>query len=219
VSAARPTALCTLATGRHLELLELSLPGFETYAARHGHELVVHRASLAPDRPPSWSKVVALHELAAEFERVIWIDVDAVVVDGHVDLAGELRPGRNLAMAVHRYDGNAVPNAGVLALRGGRWTRRFLEQVWASTDLVHHRWWENAAMLKLLGHRLSEPVRHERVTPAWARFQELDLAWNSVPVAPAAKPRIVHLAGLGHAERLSEMKRLTSARSDAAHTP
>jgi hypothetical protein len=194
-----------------LELLELSLPGFEAYAARHGHEMVVHRSSLAPERPPSWSKVVALHELAGEFERVIWIDVDAVVVDGRVDLADELRGGRNLAMAVHRYDGNAVPNAGVLVLRGGRWTRRFLEQVWACTELVHHRWWENAAMLKLLGHSLSEPVRRESVTPAWARFQELGLAWNSVPVAAAANPRIVHLAGLSHAERLAEMKRLVTA--------
>lgn len=205
--AARPlrTALCTLAAGPHLELLEHSLPGFERFAERHCYELVVHRQLLSTDRPPSWSKVVALHDLVGSFDRVLWVDADAVVVDGSRDLAAELRPGRNLGLVVHRYDGNEIPNFGVLVLRGGRWAKRFLADVWASDDLVEHRWWENAAVLRLLGYGLAEPIRRERVTATGRRFQELEPAWNSIPPQPVAHPFIVHLAGMGHAERLEAM--------------
>lgn len=201
-------ALCTLAMGPHLELLERTLPALERFALRHGYELVVHRETLAPDRPPSWSKVVALHALAGAFERVVWIDSDALVVDGRTDLAGILRPGRSLAMVEHRYDGNVIPNAGVLVARGSRWTQRFLERVWACTDLVAHPWWENAAMLRLLGYRLFEPVVPVSHPLDRLRVQRLDPRWNSVPVAPAANPYIVHLAGMGQAERLAELDRL-----------
>lgn len=208
--AARPlrTALCTLAAGPHLELLEHSLPSVERFAERHDYELVVHRQLLAADRPASWSKVVALHDLCGSFDRVLWIDADAVVVDGTRDLAAELRPGRNLGLVAHRYEGNVVPNCGVWLLRGGSWTQRFLEDVWTCRDLVEHRWWENAAVLRLLGYRLQEPIRPERVTPASRRLQELDPAWNSIPAAPVAHPFIVHLAGKGHAERLETMAQL-----------
>ena len=56
----RPTrkALCTIATGSHRDLLAISGPTFEAYAARHDYDLVVLERTLAPNRPVSWSKAV-----------------------------------------------------------------------------------------------------------------------------------------------------------------
>lgn len=203
-------ALCTLGAGAHGELLDIAMPRLEEFATRHGYELVAHRRLLAPERPPSWSKVVALYELAASFERVVWVDADAVVVDPSVDLAAQLRPGRNLGLAVHRYDGNEVPNCGVWVLRGGRWARHFLERVWSCTDLIEHRWWENAAVLRLLGYTTTEPVARVARTAVWHRFQELDVAWNAVPVVYVERPRIVHLAGLDQSTRVRELSQLAA---------
>jgi hypothetical protein len=207
------TALCTLAVGRHLELLELARPSLVGFAQRHGYEYVEHARSLAPDRPASWSKVVALHHLAGSFDRVIWVDSDAVVVDGRDDLAAQLRPGRVLATVVHRHDGNALPNLGVAVARGGggvggRATRRLLERLWSCTDLIDHPWWENAALLRVLGLRTFEPVQPiapARLHPWRLAVQELDGAWNSIPDHPAPNPRIVHLAGRSHEQRLGAM--------------
>ncbi|MCU1497800.1 MAG: hypothetical protein JWM47_1753 [Acidimicrobiales bacterium] len=208
VRPARRTAVCTLAVGPHAELLDLARPNLEALARRHGHEIIEHRRSLAPERPPSWSKVVALHQLAAHFDRIIWIDADAIVVDDSSDPASMLGRGRLLGLVVHRYRGNVLPNLGVCILRGGRRSQRLLEDLWACTDLIAHPWWENAALLRLLGCRTFEPVRVER--PALARLgvQEMDLAWNSIPDDPSPRPRIVHLAGQTHADRVSEMARL-----------
>ncbi|HEX2576443.1 MAG TPA: hypothetical protein VHK88_08855 [Aquihabitans sp.] len=209
----RGTALCTLAVGPHLDLLDLARPALVALAERHGHELVEHHRSLAPDRPPSWSKVVALHDLASRFDRIVWIDADAVVVDPTDDPAGALRPGRHLGVVVHRYGGNVLPNLGVCVLRGGRRTQRLLERMWACSDLVDHPWWENAALLRVLGYRTFEPVQVERLALGRVGIQELDPSWNSIPDAPAARPRIVHLAGRTHEFRLEEMARLAAAAS------
>lgn len=208
-SPAGRSVICTLGVGPHTELLDIVRPALEAFATRHGHQIVEHRRSLAPERPPSWSKLVALHRLAHDFDRLIWIDADAIVVDDRRDLAAELRPGRRLGAVIHRYDGNAIPNLGVFVLRGGWRTRRLLERLWACNDLVDHPWWENAALLRLLGARTFEPVRVDRLALTRLGVQELDPSWNSIPDAPAANPRIVHLAGRSQAERVAELTRLT----------
>lgn len=204
--------LCTLGVGPHLDLLDLARPSFVGLAERHGYELVEHHRSLAPERPPSWSKLVALHQLAGDFDRLVWVDADAVVVDDRVDLADELRPGRRLGVVVHRYGGNVLPNLGVFVLRGGRRTQKLIERMWACNDLVDHPWWENAALLRILGYRTFEPVQVERLALARVGVQEIDHRWNSIPHDPVPRPRIVHLAGTPHAERLVEMARLAGLR-------
>jgi hypothetical protein len=199
-------ALCTIAHGRHRELLEIARPTLEKYAAGNGYDLhaVVHR--LAPHRPPSWGKVVLLHQLVQEYDVVLWIDSDALFVDPTRDVIDELRPGRFLHLAAHRFGHERVPNCGVMALRGGYRARRFLELVWNQPDLVQHEWWENAAVLRVLGYRLERPVRPARLSPWRAGFGRLDLAWNSIPSDPSPAPVIEHFPGMTHDERLTAMR-------------
>jgi hypothetical protein len=192
-------------------LLDLSLPTYESYAHRHGWELVVQTADRARGRPAAWGKVPIMHDLVLEYDVVVWLDADAIIVDGSRDLTAELRPSKDLYLVEHTNEvtGEVVVNSGVLMLRGGRWADAFLAAVWAREDLTAHRWWENAAVAQLLGYQ-TDPFASGRIqTTEWfRRVHLLDLAWNSLPAWDASTaPRINHYAGLPLTTRYESMQR------------
>jgi hypothetical protein len=199
-------ALCTIAHGPHRELLDLARPTLELYADEHGYDLHVVEHRLAPHRPPSWGKVLLLHQLVQAYDLVLWVDSDALFVDVTRDVADGLRPGRFLHLVAHRFGHERLFNCGVMVLRGGALSRRFLELVWNQHDLVQHEWWENAAVLRVLGYRLERPVRPARLSPWRAGVGRLDRAWNSIPTDPSPAPVIAHFPGMTQSERLEAMR-------------
>jgi hypothetical protein len=216
-------ALCSIGSGPHEALLEVSRPTFAAYAERHGYELLT---STEADRrrPPAWAKVPMLREAVESFELVLWIDADAVIVDGGRDVADELEAGSELALV--RHGEPQIPNTGVLLLRAGRFSRELLDQVWRARRFTDHPWWENAALLDALGYALPgalEPGLRGRARRAAARLrgreprpfapprsfpgiQFLPLEWNSVYLDRAASPRIAHFPGVPVEQRLHDMR-------------
>jgi hypothetical protein len=193
-------ALCTIASGPFSSLFELARPSFEAFAGRHDWDLIVSTEGEVDGRPPAWAKIPLLADVLSRYELVAWIDADAMIVDGSRDLADELRWRRDLYLVEHAHapTGEVTANTGVFMLRAGDWAQRFLAAVWAQEDLVEHRWWENAAVMRLLGYRIDpQPAGRERRTKWLRRVRFLDLAWNSLPHHDASPaPRIVHFAGL-----------------------
>jgi galactosyl transferase GMA12/MNN10 family len=210
-------ALCSIGSGPHEALLEISRPTFAAYAQRHGYELITSTES-DPERPPAWSKVPMLREALTSFDLVLWIDADAVIVDGREDIAAELEPDRFLGLV--RHGERQVPNTGVMLLRSGEPARDLLDRTWNATRFVHHPWWENAALLDTLGYdlpgalerglrgrlRRSRPFRLARPSPLLAGTQFLPLEWNSVYLDRASAPRIVHCVGVPVEQRARDMR-------------
>jgi hypothetical protein len=199
--------LCTAAFGRHVELLDVTGPALERYADAHGYELLVQRERLARGRPAAWDKVVLLHALLAERDLVVWIDCDALVLDGAPDIADALEADSFLHLVEHRSAHGRIPNTGVLALRSGERATQFLDRVWEQRRFVEHRWWENAAVNHLLGYR--HVLGSRRLMPSqWRRgIGFLDRKWNSIPDDPSPQPHIVHFPGIPIDDRLRELNR------------
>jgi hypothetical protein len=195
-------AVCTMAHGPHLALLDVTGPALARYAERHGYEAIEIRHRLDPSRPASWDKVVLLHALVQKFELVVWVDADALVLDDAPDIARALRSRRFLHLVEHRIPHGRVPNAGVAVLRGGPVSARFLDRVWSLHRYANDRWWENAAILHLLGYRDRDGMRPVVPSPWRLGFGVLDKAWNSIPADPAPRPHIVHFPGIPLADRL-----------------
>jgi hypothetical protein len=210
-------ALCSIGSGPHEALLEISRPTFAAYAQRHGYELITSTESGA-ERPPAWAKVPMVREALGSYELVLWIDADAVIVDGSRDIADELEPGATLALV--RHGERQVPNTGVMLWRAGDVARDLLDRTWNATRFIHHPWWENAALLDVLGYQLPgalepglrgrlhrrRPFRLARPSPFLAATQFLGLEWNSVYLDRAAAPRIVHCVGVPVEQRARDMK-------------
>jgi hypothetical protein len=188
-------AIVSLGTGRQARLLALASRSFRRYAKRHGYALELRTEALDGSRPVPWSKVGLLRELAREYDLLLWLDADLVIVDGSIDIAEELEDDRFLYLVEHHTKEGRMPNSGVMLLRGGEATIEFLDDVYAQEDLVDHRWWENAAICRLLGYEL-DPIGPGTPTPLLTDSTKLiSPRWNSIPDAPAPHPRIKHYPG------------------------
>jgi hypothetical protein len=206
----RRRVLCSLAVGPYVDLLAVSSITFEAYAAVHGYDLRFSTELLAPERPAAWSKIALVRELLERYDQVLWVDADAIFLDISKDIADLLRPDKDLYLVEHRYaedDSWRSANTGVFLVRSSDWSRRFFERVWTAEQYVDHPWWENAAVLDLLGYELSpdlSPPRKLRSTEFDSHVELLGLEWNTTAGAPPVPwPRIRHH---GRSEDMAELR-------------
>jgi hypothetical protein len=187
--------IVSLGAGPQSRLLRLASRSFRRYADEHGYELDLRTTIADPSRPAPWSKVPMLRARARTHDAILWLDADLVIVDRSVDIVEELEEERFLYLVEHETGEGRMPNSGVMLLRGGEQTVAFLDQVYAQEDLIDHRWWENAAICRLLGYQL-DPIGPGVPTPLLSEHTKLiSPRWNSIPDAPATKPRIRHYPG------------------------
>jgi hypothetical protein len=205
-------ALVTFALGEHERLLRLSLPRMAEYADRHGYELHAQPPRLVV-RPPSWLKVAALLDALCEHEQALWLDCDIVIVDQQLDVADELDEHDVQALVRHHTADGEVPNCGVWLVRQA--ARPALLRIWRMGRYLHHPWWEQAAMLDLLGYRhRSRPVRLAEPTDLYRRTHWLGLEWNSHEQADRhPRPRFAH-ATCGSVDWREQVMRDHLARAD-----
>jgi hypothetical protein len=156
-------------------------------------------------RPPAWAKIRLVSELLTTYDAVLWIDSDAVIVDGRVDIASYVVPGKWFyAVESTATDFGRHLNTGVfLAIRTPD-SLRFFESVWHQYDLIHHQWWEQAAIQRLFGYAGSDIGRSE--TDFSSGLQLVGEEWNAIPPTNVENPRVMHFAGRPHLERVSAMR-------------
>jgi hypothetical protein len=195
-----PRVLCSNATGAFASLLEVTALGLERYARRHRWDLVLSREQLSQGRPAPWGKLRLAGDLLVHYPVVAWIDSDAVIVDFEHDLGEVLEDGKDFYVV--EVEGGVprccVINSGVFVIRASSWSERFLAEVWAQEDLIDHRWWENAAVMRVLGYEIDSPsVGRGKQTPWMERVSLIDVAWNSIPYwARSPRPRVNHYGAL-----------------------
>lgn len=167
-------ALVTFAVGPHQELLDITLPSFQAFADRHGYDLLVGQPDPC-ERPPSWWKIPLLQDTLQAYDEVLWLDADIVIADTTEDLPVPARAWQ--ALVEHHTSDGEVPNLGVWYLR--RPMRRILDAMWGADEYLWHCWWEQAAMLDLLGYQHEpRPCRQTTTSVLCRRTAFLGLEWN-----------------------------------------
>lgn len=197
-------ALVSIGSGAQRKLLALSRRTFEPYAERHGYELVMRTDPIDATRPPAWSKIRLLRELAIDYDVLVWLDCDLMIVDSRADIAAELGDDHLLCLVEHDFGNHAMPNSGVMVLRGGDRAAAFLDDVWALEQYTDHLWWENAAICHLLGYDL-DPPRPVRQTSLLRATKLLSPRWNAIRDAPVRRARIRHYPGYSVKTRMAFM--------------
>jgi len=201
--------LCSLGIGTHADLLELAKSTYETYAHLHGYDLALSEQPLTVDRPAAWSKVLLIRQLLDRYELVMWIDADAMVVNPEVDIVNAIDDAHFLWMVEHHVSVQDEPlfNSGVMVVRSSEDAASFFDEVWKSVEFIDHPWWEQAAIMSLLGFDLSVPGLAKLVhpTPWFDKVGKLSIEWNSMIDDPHPSPRIVHFPGMSFEDRLERM--------------
>lgn len=185
------------------------MPTFIEYAARHNYEIVVGTGEAA-GRPPAWGKVLLLQRLLREYDFVLWLDADIIIIDSSVDVASIVPQTACQALAIitHGLNLGTSPCTGVWALRGTDLSHRFLSEVWAQEDLIDHEHWEQTAALRTLGWAESPPYRKVTKTQWDESTHYLSEEWDMLPLCPIGyTPGFIrHYGGMPNAKRRMEMR-------------
>jgi len=189
--------IATVALGPHKELLGLSFGKLSHYANLYGYEISICDESLDPNRPAAWTKILHILNLMPEYDEILWIDSDAIIIDASRDIAGEVYQETDLAWVYHSYGDQVHPNTGVMFIRSNLATFQLFEAANMQTDLTDHPWWDQAAIMRVMGLESKEwpfdlKGPFDQIV---IKDQILSTEWNSIRQDPSEKPRIRHFAG------------------------
>lgn len=152
--------------------LAKALDSKRAYCERHGYTyLEAQEEWWNRDRPLAWSKVPLWQEKAGETDKwdYIWIsDADVWITNPELRLEDHvlplLPPGKDLLLT---YDSCQHVNSGNMIVRPGAWAVDFFKRVWEQTEYTYHIWFENAAIIKLMGNSPSDMEHIECTMEAW----------------------------------------------------
>ncbi len=144
-----PLVICTAwdkNMSRHGELCSESILQHIRRVEAKGGTGITFAGRLIPDdypRPASWYKLSLVAELLKDNPHVLWIDVDALLID-----QGDIREGVNMSPNIPLQiarDVNGV-NGGVLWWNQGNDATGILNRIEElSAQYLNDKWWETAA--------------------------------------------------------------------------
>ena len=152
---------------------------------RH-HEIQFVGGELRPvARPASWAKLIAIAECLQSYDEVVWLDSDVVVADFSKNIFDEVPDGFSSASCrLTDSKGESHFNTGVWLVRRGFYSSLVCAAM--QDDLVHHKWWEQAAINRIAANEM----------------YSLPEEWNVwAGTSPQVHARFRHACGLGTAER------------------
>jgi hypothetical protein len=225
--------LCTFAKGDYQQLLGLTRPAMLEYAARHGYVFLdlSHCAMEALVRLLGWRtnvrltlcwyKVPVLYRLLTTYgvSEVLWLDADALIVDGRQDLAAEVPAACVQGLVFYRRPAAAGREAarGPIAIEPGtgQWLVRpsmaeELSKIWkALPDFSDRPCHEQSALVRLLGGCADgRSMGPGPFTDLYARTHQLDHRWGAQrwEISESTEPAIRHAVGGSVAERAAVIK-------------
>ena len=197
-------ALLTISDDSFQAIAKRTFPSMRRYADAFGLEFITASPAQS-DRPTSWAKIPRIREvLLSGYDYCICVDADTLFVRFDADIRNELVCEKDLWLCWHGPE-NAEPyvdlaghyNAGVSIYRNCKWSMEFLNTLWSQTDFVDHPWWEQGALLHLLGHRKILGAPFDDINLDYAEHvQKLPVDWNAIVGAiDAPDPILRHFAG------------------------
>lgn len=140
-----------------------------SYAIQHGYSFVARSLEFAQqgmrgDRATVWGKVDLIEKVLPKYDWVLWMDMDAVIMNPEIKIEKLLEQFEGIAggkeelakkhLIVAKPRGDAMINAGVFLIRNSEWSRRFMRAVNKAATYYAERMAEQAAMWDLM--RLDE---------------------------------------------------------------
>lgn len=172
--------LASFGFGTHAPLMSLAAPTFTVYANKHNYDLFVpsedYFSEETKKREHSWWKIELIKRLFESYDRVLWIDSDVVICDFNKDIFDDLEPESHVGMVVHEVPIGHVPNCGIWLL--DKKCLAWFDELWQHNNLPRsYGWWEQNAMLHLLG---IETGTNNITIPETSNipWTKLDYKWN-----------------------------------------
>jgi hypothetical protein len=168
-------AIVSFAVGTHVEYLSIARPSFIAFAKRHGYKYCEPGSLPTMTRPPAWYKIPLMIDALKSFDEVLFLGADTLIVDGRQDMRVPYTAWQ--AMTTHYTNDGQVPNDDVWLVR--KPMIPYLELIWTMTAYTNAPWWEQSALLNLMGYSESvRPCYLRESTELNDRTFTLDKGWN-----------------------------------------
>ena len=142
-------AVVTMAIGKEYQkTVQKTIENKRAYCEKHQYDFVYGDMILDASRPIAWSKILLILEVmeTSECEWIFWSDADSLIMNMDICLEDIIDENYNFILT---RDLNAL-NTGQFLIRNCEWSRTFLQAVYNRTDCIHHPWWENQGVIKIL---------------------------------------------------------------------
>lgn len=178
-----------------LAIRQITWPRLAAYASKHGMRFFADDMPSGNKRPSSWKKLTLIAHGLSEADTVIWVDADVYVLNFIDDIMAGVPDDAWQAMVRHKTNEGDVPNAGVWIVR-----RKMLHYLMAAAmldSLVHHKWWEQAAIHRMMGYSVIDGQSvHLYETELYKRTHWLDESFNVCRYTPkGTKQNWIHACG------------------------
>eukprot|EP00602_Paraphysomonas_sp_CaronLab_P008001 CAMPEP_0185034254 /NCGR_PEP_ID=MMETSP1103-20130426/23953_1 /TAXON_ID=36769 /ORGANISM="Paraphysomonas bandaiensis, Strain Caron Lab Isolate" /LENGTH=312 /DNA_ID=CAMNT_0027570833 /DNA_START=63 /DNA_END=1001 /DNA_ORIENTATION=- len=111
------------------------------YAKLHGYDIINANSVIDKSRPIAWSKLLAVKKYLPDYDYILYIDMDAVIMEPSVKLENIISMASS---KVKQYDfimtddWNGL-NTGVFFVRRSEWSLAFLQLAWDQWQLIPPR--------------------------------------------------------------------------------
>lgn len=138
-------------------IVTLSTPNIETYcqytrarncdyAEQHKYQFIAFKEKLDDSRPASWSKLLALLMNWDDYDWLMWIDADAMIMNKDIKLESIIDNKYDFIVST---DLNGI-NCGIFLVKTTEFMRQIFEQAYDKKEFINHPWWEQAALMSLM---------------------------------------------------------------------
>ena len=162
------------------KMSQLTFPRIESYAKKYNADCKLIKLK-NNDKPISWQKIPIIKKYLKKYDIELWIDIDVVIVYEEENIFDSLEIDKIQYIVNHHILDYMVPNAGVWIL-----TKKmlpYLEVMWNNDKFLNHGWWEQAALMELMGFTVSDESspRLYCKTDLFNKTKWLDQKWNHHP--------------------------------------
>lgn len=153
------------------------------------------------DRHPAWHRVKLIPDLFLKgYDYVLWVDADAYFARFDVDICSLIIDDSDMYLVRHisqEFRGTYVPNTGVMLVKSSDWSKELFTCLWSMTTYENHKWWDNAAFIKLLGYNSLLGEGPDLVNESISKhINFIPDNWNFIPgLSLSVDPIIIHYAG------------------------
>lgn len=160
------------------QISSLTFPLMEKYATKYNIDSALLEF---PDcgRAASWYKIPSIIKMLETYELILWLDSDIVIVNNSEDITSLSNDSNINYISYHNVGGNKHPNCGVWMMK--RDMIPFLNTLWNMTQYINHFWWEQAALIELIGMEMDSNNNVSLKDPENKLFKKttfIDNKWN-----------------------------------------
>lgn len=171
-------AICTLAIGNeYKKVVEPSQNTKRLYCEMHGYDYIDDESVYDNTRPIPWSKILLIQKYLANYDYIVWIDADAMIMDNTQKLEDKilLMEGKDIMCIEHFND----INTGVLFVKNTEYSHAFMSRLYSKKEFINFPNWEQDAFIhmykteeKITDHVIILSFHYERqIQDYWFSFQ------------------------------------------------